>query len=41
MNDMRIIDRATGMRDTKISATDVNVYYGDNHAIKDLSLIHI
>ncbi len=34
MNDMRIIQRTTGMNDTKIHARDVNVYYGDVAAIK-------
>ena len=38
MNDMRIIDRATDMHDIKISAKGVNVFYGDNHAIKDVSV---
>ena len=38
MNDMRLIERATEMQDTKISAKDVNVFYGDNHAIKDVSV---
>ncbi len=38
MNDMRIIQRTTGMNDTKIHAQDVNVYYGDNHAIKNVSV---
>ncbi len=38
MNDMRIIERTTGMNDTKIHAQDVNVYYGENHAIKNVSV---
>ena len=38
MNDMRIIERTTGMNETKIHAKDVNVYYGDNHAIKNVSV---
>lgn len=38
MNDMRIIDRTTGMNETKIHAKDVNVFYGDTHAIKDVSV---
>ena len=38
MNDMRIIQRTTGMNDTKIHAKDVNVYYGENHAIKNVSV---
>ncbi|MDR9427712.1 MAG: phosphate ABC transporter ATP-binding protein PstB [Salibaculum sp.] len=36
MNDMRLIERAVDMDDIKISARDVQVYYGDNHAIKDV-----
>jgi phosphate transport system ATP-binding protein len=38
MNDMRIAERAVGMNEAKISAKDVNVYYGDTHAIKDVSV---
>ncbi len=38
MNDMRLIERATDMDDVKISAKGVNVYYGDTHAIKDVSV---
>ena len=38
MNDMRITERTTGMHETKIHAKDVNVFYGDNHAIKDVSV---
>ncbi|HHB81799.1 MAG TPA: ATP-binding cassette domain-containing protein, partial [Aliiroseovarius sp.] len=38
MNDMRLIERAVDMTDTKISAKDVQVYYGENHAIKDVSV---
>jgi len=38
MNDMRLIERATVMSDTKISAKGVQVYYGDNHAIKDVNV---
>ncbi|MXQ07164.1 phosphate ABC transporter ATP-binding protein [Alphaproteobacteria bacterium GH1-50] len=38
MNDMRRIERATDMKETKISARHVNVHYGDTHAIKDVSV---
>ncbi len=38
MNDMRLIERAVDMNDTKISARNVQVYYGDNHAIKDVNV---
>ena len=38
MNDMRIMNRATGMQDTKMSAKGVDVYYGDNHAIKNVTV---
>ena len=38
MNDMRIIERSVDMNDTKISAKGVNVYYGNNHAIKDVNV---
>ena len=38
MNDMRLIERAVDMEDIKISARDVQVYYGDNHAIKDVGV---
>ena len=38
MNDMRLIERATDMDDVKISEKRVNVYYGDTHAIKDVSV---
>ena len=34
MDDLRIIERTTGMNDIKVSARKVQVYYGDNHAIK-------
>ncbi len=37
MKDMLIEERAA-MEDVKISARDVNVWYGDNHAIKDVSV---
>ena len=39
MEDMYHMDRAmTGSQDIKISARNVNVYYGDKHAIKDVSV---
>jgi phosphate transport system ATP-binding protein len=39
MNDMRIIERAVDMdSDIKISARNVQVYYGPNHAIKDVNV---
>ena len=38
MNDMRLIERATDMDDVKISAKNVNVHYGDAHAIKNVSV---
>ena len=38
MNDMSILERALDQTDTKISASDVQVYYGDKHAIKDVSV---
>lgn len=38
MNDMRIVKRDVDMNDTKISANKVQVYYGDNHAIKDVDV---
>jgi len=38
MNDMRIIERAVDMHDIKISARDVQVYYGTNHALKDVNV---
>jgi phosphate transport system ATP-binding protein len=38
MDDMRIIERKVDMNDTKIHADKVNVYYGENHAIKDVSV---
>ena len=38
MNDMRLIERAVDMDEIKISARDVQVYYGDNHAIKDVGV---
>ncbi len=38
MNDMRIIERGTLVNDIKISAKGVQVYYADNHAIKDVDV---
>ncbi len=39
MNDMTPIDRKMStMQDVKISARGVQVYYGDNHAIKDVDV---
>lgn len=38
MNDMTKIDRETAIGETKISARDVQVFYGETHAIKDVSV---
>ncbi len=38
MNDMRIMERDVDTKATKISAKGVQVYYGDNHAIKDVDV---
>ena len=38
MNDMRITERTMDMTETKIAAKDVNVFYGSNHAIKNVSV---
>lgn len=38
MNDMRLTDASVDMNQSKISAKGVQVYYGDNHAIKDVSV---
>lgn len=38
MDDLRRIERITDMNDSKISAKGVQVYYGDTHAIKDVSV---
>lgn len=38
MNDMRMTDASVDMNQSKISAKDVQVYYGENHAIKDVSV---
>ncbi len=38
MNDMRLAERTVGMNEAKISARNVDVFYGDTHAIKDVSV---
>jgi phosphate transport system ATP-binding protein len=38
MNDKNIMESHMGTTTIKISARDVQVYYGDNHAIKDVSI---
>ena len=38
MNDLRITERAAAMTETKISAKGVDVFYADNHAIKNVSV---
>ncbi|MGR3496252.1 phosphate ABC transporter ATP-binding protein PstB [Citreimonas sp.] len=38
MDDMRVWARDTGTQSVKIAARDIQVYYGDNHAIKDVSV---
>jgi phosphate transport system ATP-binding protein len=38
MNDMRILDRAANMHEVKIASKNVNVHYGDTHALKDVSV---
>ncbi|NSX55318.1 phosphate ABC transporter ATP-binding protein PstB [Parasulfitobacter algicola] len=38
MNDMRRLERDVDTSDIKISAKGVQVYYGDNHAIKDVDV---
>ncbi|SLN31389.1 Phosphate import ATP-binding protein PstB [Pseudoruegeria aquimaris] len=38
MNDMTKFDRFVGLNETKISAQGVNVFYGDTHAVKDVSV---
>ena len=35
---MRIVERKVDTNEVKIAAKDVQVYYGDNHAIKDVSV---
>ena len=38
MNDMTLTERAVDTDNIKISARNVQVYYGDNHAIKDVNV---
>jgi len=38
MNDMRLIERAVAMNETKIAAKGVDVRYGAAHALKDVSV---
>lgn len=38
MNDMRIVERTVDSNTTKISARNVQVFYGDTHAIKDVNV---
>ncbi len=38
MNDMRLTEKAVDANEIKISARGVQVYYGDNHAIKDVDV---
>ena len=38
MNDMRLTERAVELEEPKISARNVDVFYGDTHAIKDVSV---
>lgn len=38
MNDMQKIERNLKMADTKITARNVNVFYADTHAIKDVNV---
>ena len=38
MNDMRIVETDVDTKEVKIAARDVQVFYGDNHAIKDVSV---
>jgi len=38
MNDMRIVERDVSTKDVKIAAKDVQVHYGTNHAIKDVTV---
>ncbi|MEQ6204007.1 phosphate ABC transporter ATP-binding protein PstB [Sulfitobacter sp. HNIBRBA2951] len=38
MNDMRIVERKVGTNEVKIAARDVQVFYGDNQAIKNVSV---
>ena len=38
MDDMRVVERKVDTNEVKIAAKDVQVYYGENHAIKDVSV---
>ncbi|HEY0212455.1 MAG TPA: phosphate ABC transporter ATP-binding protein PstB [Paenirhodobacter sp.] len=38
MNDMRLTERVVDATQVKISAKDVQVYYGESHAIKDVNV---
>ena len=38
MNDMTLMDNTVDTQNIKIAAKDVNVYYGDTHAIKDVNV---
>ncbi|MEM1064249.1 MAG: phosphate ABC transporter ATP-binding protein PstB [Pseudomonadota bacterium] len=38
MNDMRLTERAVDSKDVKIAARQVQVFYGENHAIKDVDV---
>ncbi|MEO9683743.1 phosphate ABC transporter ATP-binding protein PstB [Tateyamaria sp.] len=38
MNDTRTLENDVSTKDVKIAARDVQVHYGDNHAIKDVSV---
>jgi phosphate transport system ATP-binding protein len=38
MNDMRMTEKVVDSQTNKISARNVQVYYGDNHALKDVSV---
>ncbi len=38
MNDMSILERSVDQSEIKITARDVQVHYGDKHAIKDVSV---
>jgi len=38
MNDMKLAEKTVDQTDIKFSAKDVQVYYGDNHAIKDVNV---
>jgi phosphate transport system ATP-binding protein len=38
VNDMRFVERNVDSNEIKIRADKVNVYYGDNHALKDVSI---